>query len=147
MLATQLTSLESVLTYRHPGVVRRYCKDYGASPAEAAELFDEMLKWLYLCYRASTSEAEGFGCIVSSEIEKIDRMWHTFLLFTWDYTEFCFQHFGVFLHHFPNEAENETPVADDNTLGAILERQFRLVYDVLGEETLRAWYDQERYAA
>jgi hypothetical protein len=28
-----------------------------------------------------------------------------------------------------------------------LERQFSYVYDVLGEETLRTWYDECRYAA
>ena len=28
-----------------------------------------------------------------------------------------------------------------------LKRQFVLVYDVLGEDTLRHWYEEERYAA
>jgi hypothetical protein len=139
-------SLNEVLAYRHPGVVRRYAKEHHASPPEAAEIFQEMLKYLYLSYRAATDGPEGFACVVSPEIEKIDWMWHTFLLFTMDYADFCEDHFGFFLHHVPSEAEADTPV-DENAHRAAVERQFALVYDVLGEETLLAWYDQCRYAA
>jgi hypothetical protein len=75
-------------------------------------------------------------------------MWHTFLLFTMDYADFCERYFGHFLHHVPGEAatESEAPV-DGSAVRAQVERQFALVYDVLGEETLIAWYDQCRYAA
>ena len=73
-------SLADVLAYRHPGVIRRYAKEHDASPPEAEELFREMLKWLYLAYR-STTDAEGSaGCAMTAEIEKINHMWHTFLL-------------------------------------------------------------------
>jgi len=148
LVTNQQTALDQVLAYRHPGVLRRYCKEHHAAPWEAEEVFQEMLKFLYLCSRATTDGPEGFGIVVSTEIEKIDWMWHTFLLFTMDYADFCERHFGFFLHHVPNEAEdqNETPV-DENDLRSRVERQFALVYDVLGEKTLTAWYDQCRYAA
>jgi hypothetical protein len=138
-------SLNEVLAYRHAGVLRRYAKEHAASPQEAEEVFQELLKYLYLCYRAA-EEPEPFACVVSPEIEKIDWMWHTFLLFTIDYADFCERHFGFFLHHVPSEAEDETPV-DESAFSAAVQRQFALVYDVLGEETLRAWYDRCRYAA
>jgi hypothetical protein len=143
----QAVTIAEVLAYRHPGVVRRYCKDHHATPQEAEEVFREMLKWLYLCAQ-SAQDPEGTGCAISPEIEKIDWMWHTFLLFTWDYATFCERYFGFFLHHVPNEDEDEGSAAtDDETTRAQLERQFGLVYDVLGEETLTAWYDECRYAA
>jgi hypothetical protein len=142
------TRLEDVLAYRHPGVVRRYCKDHGATPEEAAEIFRETLKWLYLCYRATTLGPEGVPCVMHPELARIDWMWHTFLLFTLDYADFCERYFGIFLHHVPNEAEDEDegPV-DDVAYRAALEQQYALVYDVLGEETLRAWHEHCQYAA
>jgi hypothetical protein len=143
-----LTALDQVLGYRHPGALRRYCKEHHAPPQEAEDVFQETLKFLYLSYRAATAGPEGFACVISTEIEKIDWMWHVFLLFTWDYADFCERYFGFFLHHVPLEAEEENEAAaDENDLRAVLERQFAFVYDVLGEETLLAWYDRCRYAA
>jgi hypothetical protein len=139
-------SLEEVLRYRHPGVVRRYVQDHQATPEEAAELFREMLKWLYLCARGTTGGPEGLILAVHPEIEKIDWMWHTFLLFTRDYAEFCDRHFGLFIHHVPDEGEEDEP-ADEDAVRAALERQYAFVYDVLGAETLTAWYGDCRYAA
>jgi hypothetical protein len=138
-------SLDEVLSYRHPGALRRYAKEHGASLDEAAEIFRETLKYLYVSYRAAFDGPEGFGCTISSEIEKIDWMWHTFLLFTMEYADFCERHFGFFLHHIPAEADGESAVHEEN-LRARVQRQFELVYDVLGEETLTAWYDECRYA-
>jgi len=139
-------SLEEVLRYRHRGVVRRYAKEHQATLAEAEELFREMLKWLYLCGRGATDGPEGLMLVVHPEIEKIDWMWHTFLLFTRDYAEFCDRYFGVFLHHMPNEEEDETPPAEGDVRAA-LETQYAFVYDVLGPQTLTAWYDERRYAS
>ena len=78
-------SFAEVLPFRHPGVIRRYCKDHGASPAEAQEVFQEMLKWLYLGSRCTADPQATAGCVMTEEIEKIDWMWHTFLLFSGDY--------------------------------------------------------------
>ena len=140
----QPVSLAEVLAYRHPGVVRRYAKEHGASAEEAAELFQETLKWLYLCYRSATDLPEGIGCTMLPDILKLDEMWHTFVLFMRDYADFCEGYFGFFLHHVPNEAEEDLPV-DEATVRQRLEQQYGLVYDVLGEETLAKWHDECRY--
>ena len=85
---------------------------------------------------------------MTPELAKIDAMWHTFILFTRDYADFCEHHFGVFLHHVPEvEGDEGTEAAeDDAAIRARLEQQFALVYDVLGAETLQRWYDECRYA-
>jgi hypothetical protein len=142
-----MASLEDVLRYRHPGVVRRYAKEHHATPEEAAELFRETLKWLYLCGRGASEGPGGLALAVHPEIEKIDWMWHTFLLFTRDYAEFCDRHFGFFLHHVPDEGEDEGPPPEEGAVRAALESQYAFVYDILGELTLTAWYDECRYAA
>lgn len=141
-----VSTLDDVLAYRHSGVIRRYMKEHEATQQEAEEVFLEMLKYLYLSYRGMVDGPEPFACMVSVEIEKIDWMWHAFLLFTVDYAGFCDRYFGFFLHHIPNEAEDEEPI-DEAAFRATIERQFGLVYDVLGEKTLTTWYDECRYAA
>jgi hypothetical protein len=146
VMTTPIT-LNEVLTYRHSGVVRRYAREHQVSLQVSAEIFGEMLKYLYLSHCASMNEPENFGCVVSAEIEKIDWMWHTFLLFTQDYAEFCDRHFGVFLHHVPNDEEGVSSMQDPKARRAMIERQFGFVYDILGESTLRTWYDERRYAA
>jgi hypothetical protein len=138
--------LDDVLAYRHPGVLRRYCKEHDASEHEAEEVFRETLKWLYLCHKAAANGADGIACAITPELEKVDWMWHTFLLFTRDYADFCHRYFDTFIHHVPAEDEDEAEVADE-TLRSQLIQQFGLVYDVLGEETLTAWYDRCLYAA
>jgi hypothetical protein len=144
--SSEPVALDEVLGYRHPGVLVCYCKDHNVSREEAEEVFREMLKWLYLCYRSTNAGPEGVCCAVFPEITKIDWMWHAFILFTRDYADFCDRYFGFFLHHVPAEAETEVPV-DEEASQAELEKQYPLVYDVLGEETPVAWYEQCRYAA
>jgi hypothetical protein len=138
-------SLAQVLAFRHPAVIRRYCKDHGGSPAQAEEVFQELLKWLYLGSRCLADNQATAGCVMTEEIEKLDWMWHTFLLFTRDYTAFCESYFGFILHHVPVDEDDEP--ASPEALRGQLERQFALVYDVLGEQTLLVWYDECRYAS
>jgi len=133
-----------VLAYRHPGVVRRYAKEQHASREEAEEVFQETLKWLYLC---GCGLGDGFACAMTPEIAKVDEMWHTFLMFTRDYAEFCERSFGFFLHHVPNDDEDPAPAGGAEEVREQLGRQFGLVYDVLGEDALKRWYEEERYAA
>lgn len=148
-----LTSLQEILAYRHAGAIRRYCKEQHASASEAEEIFQEMLKFLFLSYRAAFDSPQGFGCVVTNEIEKLDWMWHTFLLYTRDYAEFCERFFGYFLDHMPADDDEDEGAAkavsaqDECEFRTTVEKQFSLVYDVLGEKTLRAWYDECRYAA
>jgi len=142
---TQPVTLATVLAYRHPGVVRRYMKEHNASASEAREVFRGMLKWLYLCYRSSDA---GIACAMTPELEKIDWMWHAFVLFTIDYAQFCERYFGFFLHHVPNAEDDDDVVAraDSEESRSKLEQQLGLVYDVLGRRTLTDWYDCCKFA-
>jgi hypothetical protein len=135
--------LDDVLAYRHEGVIRRYLKEHGGTQRQTEEVFRETLKWLYLCHKASE---DGFACAITPELEKIDEMWHTFLLFTLDYADFCQRHFGTFIHHLPTEAEDEAVGEDEEAARTRLTVQYGLVYDLLGEQTLTAWYDDCLYA-
>jgi hypothetical protein len=145
-ITDELVSLDDVLAYRHSGVIRRYRKEHNSSEQEAEEVFRETIKWLYLCHRAAADGPDGFDCSISGELEKIDWMWHTFLLLTRDYADFCDRFFGTFIHHVPNDDEDEVAEEKEEALRQRLNRQFGLVFDLLGEETLTVWYDECRYA-
>jgi hypothetical protein len=137
-------TIADVLAYHHPGVVRRYATEQHASPEEAEDVFRETLKWLYLCACACR---EGVSCAMTPELAKLDEMWHTFLMFTRDYEDFCEHYFGFFLHHVPTEAEEDACQESPEAVREQLERQLGLVYDALGADTLIRWYEEERYAA
>jgi hypothetical protein len=142
---TELRTLDEVLAYCHPGVIRRFCDEQDVSYERGEEVFQETLKWLYLCYRYAMEEPEGFVCSMHPEILLLDEMWHCFVLYTRDYADFCENNFGFFLHHQPiNDGEGE-PLSDEE-IAAQLTAQFSFVHRVLGEGTLLAWYEEGRYA-
>lgn len=43
----------------------------------------------------------------------VDQLWHTFLIFTPDYTSFCQKAFGYYFHHIPDEVDG---VANDKNV-------------------------------
>lgn len=139
-------SLRKVLCYRHPAVVRRYAKEHHTTIREAERIFREMLKWLYLCYRSNSGGHSGLALVMTPEIEKIDWMWHTFILFTCDYADFCEEHFGFFVHHTPVEDDGDEEV-DMKAARNQIKAQFNLICDVLGTATLANWYDRCLFSA
>ena len=54
-----MANLEAVLTYRHPGVVARYIKDFGGDQGAAEELFLELMRWLYLLCQGNRDRRPG----------------------------------------------------------------------------------------
>jgi hypothetical protein len=131
-------ALKRLLSYRNPDVIDRYLKDFGGTRKEAGHIFRATLKWLYLSQQANSAP-----CFISSDLIKIDEMWHTFILFTRDYMNFCLQQFGCYVHHQPSTNR------DAKSSPGQVRRKFRsfyeLVYDTLGEETFREWFFSGRF--
>jgi hypothetical protein len=78
-------------------VLRRYMKYYGVSEEEAREHEVEMKRYLVVC---ALSEGTKFYAVQPP----IDNFWHTFIIFTQLYTEFCNTIAGRYIHHTPAEA-------------------------------------------
>ncbi|MEL6868036.1 MAG: hypothetical protein AAFP19_26670 [Bacteroidota bacterium] len=78
----------------------------------------------------------------------IDEMWHTFILFTKEYHDFCMKYFGRFLHHniikravkqaSIRELEEDREAAAAK-LKPLLRKYYSLIYEEFGEETLVKW--------
>lgn len=59
------------------------------------------------------------ACAVSSEplapSEPVDIGWHTFILYTHDYAEFCKKVAGSFIHHVPNDGSHSAHAPEELT--------------------------------
>ena len=106
------------------------------------------MKYLWLSQKlhvekqtSKDTEILNFQSVIFSSMKEIDDVWHTFILFTKDYTRFCHQYFGHYLHHQPTikkEYENIRNNFDDYLLKT--EKWISYIYDNLGEETVRLWF-------
>ena len=148
----EVADLASVLAYRHDDVIHRFAGEFKVSVADAEEIFTETKRWLWICARRKVAVERGEAVFVTfplfNEARIIDLMWHTFLLYTEDYADFCERYFGFFVHHKPKPraerlAWQERIAADPE--GARREREHSLkivyesLYDELGEDTLIKW--------
>ncbi len=84
------------------------------------------------------------------DIVILDEMWHTFILFTNDYADFCNQFFGHYIHHGiitkqeSGKQTQEKHTIDQTTflqeLQENMKSYYSFVYDTMGDETFTKWY-------
>lgn len=140
-----LPTLEALLTFRHRGSIRTYMRTYATEEATAEQLFIEMLKYLWISskHRSDLKETPAdpslqFNFVMHQEMRDIDNMWHGFILYTQEYTDFCQRYFGGYLHHVPDVAEGLKP--SDDEFARDMTNYLSYVYDHLGEATVRTWF-------
>lgn len=126
-------SLDVVLAYRNPDVVDRFVDEWDVTPREARAIFADMLRYLWLVPRA----AHEIG-----PVPIIDTMWHTFLMFTEDYTRWSRATFGGMLHHIPvtERAKRSQGHQTRGELAAAIQRDVATVHAELGEKVALRWY-------
>ncbi len=144
--------LETVLRYSNEDVLDRFQSQFIVSSEETLEIFDETLRWIWLCAEAKEDREKGMNVprlVIDSPIRFIDEGWHNFILFTKDYADFCMNHFGFFVHHNPTPKKRKRQIIaefDSNESGAmekllaIRKDQYEYIYDKLGAEVLERWY-------
>lgn len=134
--------------YTHEGVINKFRDEWSVPETEAADIFSEVKKFLYV------SEYARKQCIefeIDEPILMIDKMWHHFILFTSDYEKFCNRFFGKMLHHAPfcsarlvqkiNALSRRGITLDDHKRDR-LARQLQIIHSIFGDETLKKWYVQ-----
>jgi hypothetical protein len=145
----KIPTIQKVLQYKNPYVIQRYQRDFPDKQHLAEELFTELLKYLWLGRklqyekeqyekeRKPVNSALDFDFSMHKEMLDIDHMWHTFILFTKEYTDFCQQYFCKYIHHAPNVSTTPPAIAE---FEADFTKFLSYVYDNLGEDTLRKWF-------
>ena len=85
-------------------VKEKFIADHPNLKSRSDALLLELKRWMALCLINPQK--------VYSMRGPVDKMWHTFILFTHDYRRFCYT-YGAFVHHFP-ELPSDRDEADEN---------------------------------
>ena len=145
----QLPALDDLLTYRNPLVVKRFSKQFPQYQNEAEKIFQDMLKYLWIGKKHAIDLKNNphavnlqFTTVMHKEMIIIDEMWHSFILITKQYADFCDHYFGEFIHHIPEVGEeiDKSHVVDKEAFEKELSLFLSYIYDTLGEETVVRWF-------
>jgi hypothetical protein len=96
-MAKQIPSFLDLMAYKNTAIVARFQKDFKLSRVKAEELFDDVKRFLWLSSLMDEPIAPP---------PVVDDGWHTFIIFTRDYMDFCAKYFGGYRHHRPNRPED-----------------------------------------
>jgi hypothetical protein len=142
-------SLDDVLAYQNRDVVYRFRKTYGITHEESADIFEQVKKWMWLAHHRRLAGLET-GLSIDMPIVVIDEMWHNFVLFTKEYTAFCKDFFGYYVHHAPTTEAEETEYRGHlQSLNRVdrmearkdrMRGQYEYIFDHLGKDTFVKWY-------
>ena len=140
-------ALNDLLRYKNKRVVSRYRKHFPNARLSPENALREFLKYVWLVHQHQSDLKKqpknadlAFECVMHEEMLAIDEMWHTFILFTQDYQQFCENYLhGKFFHHQPADETAIQP--DEVTYLATLEKYLNYIKKHLGEETLHCWFD------
>ncbi len=140
---TREVDLDTLAKYHHEETVLRFTSNFDVTYEESLELFQEMKLFLALMVRYPKGHVFAVEAIYV-----LDEMWHTFLMFTKDYQQFCIDHFGFMIHHEPmKRAEKEhnqkilaeNKEAAEKVLKPGVENLYSMIYDFYGNEKLIQW--------
>lgn len=139
--------LHNLLKYKNEKVISRYQSEYPNSMMSGEDALVELLKYIWLCHKHSLDKKLypknnnlNFNCVIHMEMGDIDNMWHTFLLFTRDYQEFCNGYLnGVFFHHDPLPVGNNS--LSNKSYEKELSKYLSYICENLGEDTLLKWFN------
>jgi hypothetical protein len=137
-------SLERALAYDNEDVVRRFMSQYDISWNDADDVFQETKKWLWI---VSQPDAPDMAIVDGMLI--IDEMWHNFVLFTREYSQYCLERFGRYIHHLPATHQEKLDYKERfvrDPIGAQQEdmdgfrRRCAFIQERLGTSTLLKWF-------
>lgn len=140
-----LPSLSELLQYKHPALIDNYSRNFNLETRSAELVFEDMLRYLWLsakhredCEIEPENSQLQFSLVMHEEMRPLDEMWHNFILYTRDYTNFCQTYFGQYLHHQPDMALTLT--LDETQFSEEMEKYLSYLWENLGEEIVCRWF-------
>lgn len=141
-------TLNEVLAYENDILIEKFSATYNCETSVSRFIFNETKKLFWLFNESNFDKFDNLS--IDNSLIILDEMWHTFILFTNDYSTFCHDLFGYYIHHKPtSELEKNIYLKEIESLNKkeLLEKksnekrpQYEYVYDKLGEETFKTWY-------
>jgi len=86
------TKIILALSYKNDDIIKKFCSEHRIDYSLAEEYFSELKKFLYLCSNSNETLAPS---------QEIDKIWHTFILFTKEYRLYCLNYLGKLVDHAP----------------------------------------------
>jgi hypothetical protein len=136
---TQQHSLSDALTYNAPFLIEKLLKDHIVeSVDEAQTLFLELKRYFVLVRSDDDIPWKMYSL-------RIDEVWHQFVLFTWEYINFCERYFGTYIQHNPSNApEWPKKSVSQGANGPSSFEGFKERYEKLfGGPLPEVWYDEK----
>lgn len=96
---TQTDLHTNVMSYPMAHIIKRCQKDFGYTDQDMVILEKELKRFLIM---TTTNSYLGMYS------KDVDNLWHTFILFTKEYSEFGHKFAGKFIHHEPETSETRT---------------------------------------
>lgn len=145
---SRLCSLDEALVYKNDQILYKFQEQWDVTLEEAADLFEEVKKWLWLQVVARQQEGSP-PLTITPSLRMLDEMLHTFILFTPEYVTYCDQLYGLYVHHSPmtktvKDAQaakyREDPERFVAAEAKLLRDMYAFTAEKLGEATLMKWY-------
>jgi hypothetical protein len=130
-----------IIEYKNEELVSYFAEKNGTSKNVADFFFLQLKKWLFLKYCFIVEDQnfldKNLDLPIFVQLKNIDEMWHTFILFTQDYVEFCESHFGFLIHHKPVTSKSSESIYCEKSF---VTKFAKLVVHFLGKNTLCDWF-------
>ncbi len=147
-------TLSEVMAYENELVIGSFMKSFDVPESEARDIFDQLKRMLWLGNEMEFDglHEQGKAFSIDRSLLILDEMWHTFILCTRDYEQFCREIFGCYIHHDPqvqSEADKSARRASfaDLSEAQIIARiadekrwQYTYVFKKLGKDIFIKWY-------
>lgn len=142
-------ALSEVLEYQNERIVDSFSKKYCVTKEQSMLIFQETLKWLWLCHESE--KVPELTLFIDKTTYIIDEMWHTFILFTKDYRNFCLDYFGHFIDHEPSHSgatksdwKKKDSQLEREKYRSELEAMYEFIERKCGKKTLVRWFREFR---
>jgi hypothetical protein len=127
--------IEQIMNYPMAHVIKRCQKDYGYT-AEDMKILERELK-RYLVLSIFFKEGEPGNGMYSKDV---DNLWHSFILFTKDYSSFCKKYIGRFIHHFPNTKTGRAYPGELKEVSKDFQAFIKNYQEIFEEEAHPIWF-------
>jgi hypothetical protein len=126
-------AFQEALAYEAPFLIEKLLKERIVETAEEGlALFAEVKKFFVLVHLEDTLSWDMYSL-------RVDEVWHQFVLFTREYTDFCMRFFGHYIEHAPSNAPPGD--AQDWREEASFEDLQGIYQELFGGPLPDAWYD------
>jgi len=131
---TTQETITAIINYPMSNVLARCKKDHNYNDEDMIILEQELKRYLTL---AAVKSKDDLGNGMFSH--DVDNLWHSFILFTNDYADFCTTHIGHFIHHVPEINEEKSPEQQEEA-----QKDFQAFIknyeELFGEEIHPVWF-------